>query len=78
MFAVMVIEDDEVTRRLMCQVLRRGGYDPIPASDGGMVELVTESGASAVWTSSGGRFIGFGTPGESSTPSKAPRSREPK
>ena len=37
--------------------------------DGGMVELVTESGASAVWTSSGGRFIGFGTPGESSTPS---------
>ena len=34
MFAVMVIEDDEVTRRLMCQVLRRGGYDPIPASDG--------------------------------------------
>jgi Response regulators consisting of a CheY-like receiver domain and a winged-helix DNA-binding domain len=34
MFAVMVIEDDEVTRRLTCQVLRRGGYDPIPASDG--------------------------------------------
>ena len=34
MFAVMVVEDDAVTRRLMCQVLRRGGYDPIPASDG--------------------------------------------
>ncbi len=33
MFAVMVVEDDEVTRRLTCQVLRRGGYDPIPASD---------------------------------------------
>ena len=33
MFAVMVVEDDAVTRRLMCQVLRRGGYDPIPASD---------------------------------------------
>ena len=35
MFAVMVVEDDPVTRRLTCQVLRRGGYDPIPASDGG-------------------------------------------
>ena len=34
MFAVMVVEDDPVTRRLTCQVLRRGGYDPIPASDG--------------------------------------------
>ena len=34
MFAVMVVEDDAVTRRLMCQVLRRGGYDPIPAADG--------------------------------------------
>lgn len=33
MFAVMVVEDDAVTRRLTCQVLRRGGYDPIPASD---------------------------------------------
>ena len=34
MFAVMVVEDDAVTRRLTCQVLRRGGYEPIPASDG--------------------------------------------
>ncbi|MBO6020122.1 MAG: response regulator transcription factor [Clostridia bacterium] len=34
MFSVMVVEDDAVARRLTCQVLRRGGYEPIPASDG--------------------------------------------
>ncbi len=34
MFHIMVVEDDLHTRRLMCTVLERGGYMPIPAIDG--------------------------------------------
>jgi DNA-binding response OmpR family regulator len=34
MFHIMVVEDDLNTRRLMCTVLERGGYLPIPAVDG--------------------------------------------
>ena len=34
MFNILVVEDDFNTRRLMCAVLERYGYHPIPASDG--------------------------------------------
>ncbi len=34
MFDIMVVEDDIHTRRLMCAVLERNGYNPIPATDG--------------------------------------------
>ena len=34
MFNIMVVEDDFHTRRLMCAVLERYGYNPIPAVDG--------------------------------------------
>ena len=34
MFHILVVEDDINTRRLMCAVLERYGYRPIPASDG--------------------------------------------
>jgi DNA-binding response OmpR family regulator len=34
MFNIMVVEDDTHTRRLMCTVLERYGYHPIPAVDG--------------------------------------------
>lgn len=34
MFNIMVVEDDNNTRRLMCTVLERYGYHPIPALDG--------------------------------------------
>lgn len=34
MFNIMVVEDDFHTRRLMCAVLERYGYHPIPATDG--------------------------------------------
>ena len=34
MFNIMVVEDDHHTRRLMCAVLERYGYHPIPCTDG--------------------------------------------
>ena len=34
MFHIMVVEDDNHTRRLMCAVLERYGYNPIPCLDG--------------------------------------------
>lgn len=34
MFRIMVAEDDTNTRKLMCTVLSRGGYEPVPAVDG--------------------------------------------
>ncbi len=34
MFDIMIVEDDFHTRRLMCAVLERYGYNPIPAEDG--------------------------------------------
>jgi DNA-binding response OmpR family regulator len=34
MFNILVVEDDTNTRRLMCAVLERYGYTPIPAIDG--------------------------------------------
>lgn len=34
MFNIMVVEDDFNTRKLMCTVLERHGYQPIPANDG--------------------------------------------
>ena len=34
MFNILVVEDDFNTRRLMCAVLERYGYHPIPACDG--------------------------------------------
>ena len=34
MFRILVAEDDESARLLMCEVLRRAGYEPCPARDG--------------------------------------------
>ena len=34
MFNILVVEDDFNTRRLMCAVLERYGYHPIPSTDG--------------------------------------------
>jgi DNA-binding response OmpR family regulator len=34
MFNILVVEDDFNTRRLMCTVLERYGYNPIPSTDG--------------------------------------------
>lgn len=34
MFRILVAEDDDSARFLMCEVLRRAGYDPCPARDG--------------------------------------------
>ncbi len=34
MFRIMVAEDDTNTRKLMCTVLSRAGYEPVPAVDG--------------------------------------------
>ena len=34
MFNILVVEDDVNTRRLMCAVLERYGYHPIPSTDG--------------------------------------------
>ena len=34
MFRILVAEDDESTRLLMCEVLRQAGYEPCPAKDG--------------------------------------------
>ena len=31
MFRILVAEDDESTRLLMCEVLRQAGYEPCPA-----------------------------------------------
>ncbi len=34
MFDIMVVEDDIHTRKLMCTILERAGYSPVPATDG--------------------------------------------
>lgn len=34
MFKILVAEDDASTNRLFCAILRRAGYDPVPAFDG--------------------------------------------
>ena len=34
MFRILVAEDDDNARFLMCEVLRRAGYEPCPARDG--------------------------------------------
>lgn len=34
MYNIMVVEDDYNTRKLMCTVLERNGYLPVPANDG--------------------------------------------
>ena len=34
MFKILVAEDDASTSRLLCAILRRAGYEPIPACDG--------------------------------------------
>ncbi len=34
MFDIMVVEDDIHTRKLMCTILERNGYTPVPATDG--------------------------------------------
>ena len=31
MFRILVVEDDDSARFLMCEVLRRAGYEPCPA-----------------------------------------------
>lgn len=36
MFRILVVEDDESTRLLMCEVLRQAGYEPCPARDDGV------------------------------------------
>ena len=42
MFRILVAEDDESTRLLMCEVLHQAGYEPCPARDG--VDAVDRSG----------------------------------
>lgn len=34
MFRILVAEDSDSARFLMCEVLRRAGYEPCPARDG--------------------------------------------
>ncbi|MCL1798722.1 MAG: response regulator transcription factor [Eggerthellaceae bacterium] len=34
MFKILVVEDDPNTRKLMCAVLRQGGFEALPAEDG--------------------------------------------
>ena len=34
MFRILVAEDDDSARFLMCEILRRAGYEPCPAQDG--------------------------------------------
>ena len=34
MFKILVAEDDASTNRLFCAILRRAGYEPVPATDG--------------------------------------------
>lgn len=34
MFKILVAEDDASTNRLFCTILRRAGYEPVPATDG--------------------------------------------
>lgn len=34
MFKILVAEDDASTNRLFCAILRRAGYEPVPAMDG--------------------------------------------
>ena len=34
MFKILVAEDDASTNRLVCAILRRAGYEPVPATDG--------------------------------------------
>jgi DNA-binding response OmpR family regulator len=34
MFRILVVEDDKNTRRLMCAVLKQGGFEPLAAEDG--------------------------------------------
>ena len=34
MFRILAAEDDDNARFLMCEVLRRAGYEPCPARDG--------------------------------------------
>jgi len=34
MFRILVAEDDTNTQKLLCEILRSNGYDPLPAKDG--------------------------------------------
>jgi len=34
MFRILVAEDDVNTQKLLCEILRNNGYDPLPAKDG--------------------------------------------
>ena len=34
MFDILIVEDDINTQKLMCAVLKRGGYNPYTAKDG--------------------------------------------
>ena len=50
MFRILVVEDDESTRLLMCEVLRQAGYEPCPARDG-VEALEVMDHFSATWPS---------------------------
>jgi CheY-like chemotaxis protein len=43
--AVLVVEEDEVVRGLVCAIVKSGGYEPIESSNGEDAFLITQGGA---------------------------------
>ncbi|MDR2167031.1 MAG: response regulator [Clostridiales bacterium] len=43
MFRILVVEDDMNTRKLMCAVLKQGGFEPLAAEDGHVALDLIES-----------------------------------
>lgn len=70
MFRILVAEDDDSARFLMCEVLRRAGYEPCPARDGVEALEVMEHN-SAIW-----RWWTSPCPGWTASPLPRPSGRE--